>query len=279
VSVDSLQATLPAPPGTAGLLSALIHETTGIHFDSDRYDLLLEKLEPLVLARGCSSYLEYYYLLKYWENGDADWMRVADALSVQETYFWREIGQVQALVKEIVPAWFARTSLPLRIWCAACATGEEPYSIVMALEEAGLGHHSVEIYGSDASASALEKARNGLFRDKSFRSLPLGYRQKYFLPEAEGWRLKPKFMERVQFQRANLLAPEEINFLARSPVVFCRNVFIYFSRHAIRQTLATLAARMPSGGYLFVGAAESLLKLTLEFELREMEGAFVYVRV
>jgi chemotaxis protein methyltransferase CheR len=83
----------------------------------------------------------------------------------------------------------------------------------------------------------------------------------------------------VKFQRANLLQAEDISSLARSPVIFCRNVFIYFSPHAIRQTVAVFASRMPSGGHLFVGASESLLKLTADFELKEMGDAFVYVRI
>jgi chemotaxis protein methyltransferase CheR len=83
----------------------------------------------------------------------------------------------------------------------------------------------------------------------------------------------------VKFVRANLLAQEEVSSLARCPVIFCRNVFIYFSPHAIRQTVATFASRMPAGGHLFVGASESLLKLTADFELREKGDAFVYVRI
>ena len=91
--------------------------------------------------------------------------------------------------------------------------------------------------------------------------------------------MQPGIQERILFQHANLLAAEEINELARAHVIFCRNVFIYFSAHAIRLTLATFASRMPVNGYLFVGAAESLLKLTADFELREIGSAFVYVRI
>jgi chemotaxis protein methyltransferase CheR len=179
----------------------------------------------------------------------------------------------------LVPEWFQHHRLPLRIWSAAGATGEEAYTIVMALAEAGWSSHPIEVYGSDGSLSALKKARRAFFRENSFRSLPVGLREKYFVPVTGGWSLRPEVSERVTFQRANLLAAEEIDTLARAPVIFCRNVFIYFSAHAIRQTLAAFAARMPAKGYLFVGAAESLLRLTADFELREIEGAFVYVRI
>jgi chemotaxis protein methyltransferase CheR len=267
------------PAGLPALLSSIVHERTGIHFEPERHDVLLEKLQRLAEERGCYSFLDYYYLLKYEENGTEDWERVMDAISVQETYFWREMPQIHALVKVLVPQWFQRTSLPLRIWSAASATGEEAYTIVMALAEEGWARHPIEVYASDGSLSALQKARHAIFRENSFRALPVGLREKYFSRVSGGWSLRSEISQRVIFQRANLLAAEEINLLARSPVIFCRNVFIYFSAHAIRQTLATFASRMPSQGHLFVGASESLLKLTADFELREIGDAFVYVRI
>ena len=279
MQIDAGRKPLLVPEGVPLLLSAIIHERTGIYFEPERYGLLMEKLEPLAQERGCQSFLDYYYLLKYEENGSADWERVADALAVPETYFWREESQIRTLVDVIVPQWFKRTSGPLRIWSAACSSGEEPYSIAIALSEAGWGNHPIEIRASDASLYALEKARQAVYRENSFRALPAELREKYFSPAEKGqWTLQPEIRQRIIFQRANLLAPAEINDLARAHVIFCRNVFIYFSPHAIRLTLATFAARMPVNGYLFVGAAESLLRLTADFQLREIGSAFVYVR-
>jgi chemotaxis protein methyltransferase CheR len=266
------------PAGIQGLLRDLIHERTGIFFDAGRLDVLVEKLEPLAAERNCYSLLEYYYLLKYEENGVEDWARVMDALSVQETYFWREMAQVRVLIEVIIPEWFRKTSMPLQIWSAACATGEEPYSILIAALEAGWEGYPIEIRGSDGSQSALEKCRAAVYREKSFRCLPPDLKLKYFQPAGNEWRLRPEIARRVSFQRANLLATEEISALARAPVIFCRNVFIYFSPHAIRQTVATFASRMPPRSHLFVGASESLLRLTADFELKEMGETFVYVR-
>lgn len=267
------------PAGVPLLLGSIIHERTGIYFEEDRLDVLMEKLQPLVEERQCHSFLDYYYLLKYEENGTEDWQRVADALAVPETYFWREVAQIKTAVNVLVPQWFQRTSLPLRIWCAASSTGEEPYSVAIALAEGGWTNQPIEIRATDASNTALVKAKAAQYREHSFRALPPALREKYFTRNAAGWKLHPEISERVIFSRANLLAPEEISDFARSPIVFCRNVFIYFSSHAIRQTLATFAARMPRGGHLFVGASESLLKLTVDFELREIADAFAYVRV
>ena len=261
------------------MLRDLVHEHTGSYFDASRLDTLLEKLEPLAQARHCRSFLDYYYLLKFDGETLGEWGRVMDALSVQETYFWREMDQINALTNIIVPAWFEKTSAPLRIWSAACATGEEPFTIAIALEEAGCFKRGpIEIIASDASGSALDKARRGTYRERSFRCIPPELRGKYFEPVPQGWSISPEMLVRVRFQRANLVAAEETATLAQSPVIFCRNVFIYFSPTAITRTVNHFAERMPENGRLFVGVSESLLRLTTRFELEEIGKAFVYVR-
>ncbi|HWH71435.1 MAG TPA: protein-glutamate O-methyltransferase CheR [Candidatus Sulfotelmatobacter sp.] len=268
---------LALPEGTAQLLADLVQDYLGLYYDTEHLDAMLDRLTPLAQAHGCQSFLDYYYLLKYEGETREEWLRVMNALSVQETYFWREMDQIHSLVQVLVPQWFARTRQPLRIWSAACATGEEPFTIAMALAEAGwLGRVPIEIVGSDASVAALEKARRGIFRERSFRNLPGELRAKYFQPVPQGWCIAPELLVRVRFQRANLAASVEIAPLAKAPIIFCRNVFIYFSEQSIRRTVGCFAQAMPPEGHLFVGACESLLRVTQEFELGEVGNAFVY---
>jgi chemotaxis protein methyltransferase CheR len=267
---------LRVPEGLPRLMRDLIHERTGLFFEDNRMNQLLEKLEPSARERGCHSFLEYYYALKENENGE--WDRAWEALSVQETYFWREMSQIDALTQVIVPEWFRKCSSPFRIWSAACATGEEPFTLAMALQEAGFGSHEIQILGTDANAGALAKAQAAVYREKSFRTLPPGLRQKYFERADGGWRLSREIAARVNWKRINLLEPGEVAAVARVHAIFCRNVFIYFSPHSIRQTVAMMAAKMPAGGHLFVGASESLLRMTTDFELKEIAGALAYVR-
>lgn len=269
---------LSVPDGVPLLLRDLIHEHTGLFFEAERTDVLLDKLRDRVELHGCRSYLDYYYILKYAERGPDEWLRVMDAFSVQETYFWRESSQIDALVKRVVPEWFAHHAAPLQIWSAACASGEEPYSIVIALLEAGLGHLPVEIHASDASEVALAKARAGIYRERSFRALAPALREKYFKSRPEGSQLDAEVISRVKFRRANLVDPAEIAGLASASVIFCRNVFIYFSVDAIRRVVGVFADRMAEPACLFVGSSESLLKITPAFELHEIDDAFVYKR-
>jgi chemotaxis protein methyltransferase CheR len=272
--------TLDLPQKEFVILRDLIHERTGVVFTDERKDVLADRLSPLVLEKGCNSFLDYYYLLKYGEKTDGEWRSVQDAIAVSETYFWREIDQVRALVDVLMPKLVAAAGCrPVRIWSAACSTGEEPLTIAMALQEAGWWERAaIEIHASDASQNSIDKAKNGIYRERAFRNLPAPLRNTYFQPHGADWRVDPALHERVHWSVANLMAESEVSELANASVVFCRNVFIYFSEQTIRKVVNMLSERMPSPGCLFVGASESLLRLTTDFELQEIGGACGYVK-
>ncbi|MBA3533764.1 MAG: protein-glutamate O-methyltransferase CheR [Ardenticatenales bacterium] len=271
---------LSLPESIFAILRDLIHEHTGLFFDDKRRDVMADRLSPLAQGRGFDSFMDYYYLLKYDGNATDEWQRVIDALAVQETFFWREIDQVEALVKVLVPQYVAATpGKPLRIWCAACATGEEPLSIAMALNEAGwFDRLPIVIHASDASPKAISKAERGLYGERSFRTLPAALKEKYFSAEGKQWRISEVLQARVQWATINLRHPAEVKPLASSAVIFCRNVFIYFSEEGIRSTVRSFWEMMPTPGYLCISVSESLLRVTNDFELQEIGGAFIYVK-
>jgi chemotaxis protein methyltransferase CheR len=273
---------LRIPERTLELLRDLVMTHTGMYYDEGRLDFLRDRLAPLVLDRAFDSFLDYYYLLKYDAAAEQEWLRVVDALSVQETYFWREFDQVRALVSQIIPALAAQQQLPIRIWSLPCATGEEPLSLAMALDEAGwFGRVPIEIHAGDASEAALERARIGRYSGRAFRQLPEALREKYFLPvpHEDAWTISPDIHRRVRsWNRLNVVKPAEAALLAGASVIFCRNLFIYFTAATVTQVVNTFADLMPSPGYLCVGASESLLRVTTRFELHEMAGAYVYVK-
>lgn len=273
--------TIGLPEAVFNILRDLIRERTGLHYEADKREQLADKLTPRALERGFESFLDYYYLLKYGPGAEEEWPCVLDALSVPETYFWREIDQIRALVDVLIPRYVtAHPGVPVRIWCAASASGEEPLTIAMVLEEAGwFARASFEIRASDASPAAIERARQGRYRERSFRSLSPVLRRKYFTEEADGtWRVASDLHARVRWQVANLTAPDEGGPLARVPFIFCRNVFIYFSAATMARAVELFAREMESPGCLFVGVSESLVRVTNAFDLEEVAGAFVYVK-
>ncbi len=262
-----------------GLLRDLIHDQTGIFFANGQAELLAGKLAPLLAERRFNSFLDYYYLLKYDPEANEEWGRVASALAVNESFFWREVDQIKAVANSIVPT--LREQVPdknIRIWHAACASGEEPYSMVMALlEKRCFEHGSIEIVATDFNVEALTRARKGEFRARSFRSLPDKLRQRYFQPTTENTsQISESIRERVRFEQLNLADEQAMNQYSNFDIIFCRNVFIYFSKEAIENVVKHFHQALNPPGYLFVASAESLLRVTSLFELDEVAGAFVY---
>ena len=272
---------LRVPERTLPLLRDLIVTHAGMHYDDSRLDLLRDRLAPLAIDRGFDSLLDYYYLLKYDDTAAREWSRVMDALSVQETYFWREADQFRALTTAILPKIAARGG-PIRIWSVPCASGEEPLSIAIALSEAGWFHRAtIELHASDASDSALQRAQQRRYGRRSFRQLPDELRDKYFTRDSdrEEWIVKPELYARVAtWTRVNLIQAGEAALLGGSDVIFCRNLFIYFTPATVREVAARFSNWMPSPGFLCVGAAESLLRTGAGFELQDLGGAYVYVK-
>jgi chemotaxis protein methyltransferase CheR len=263
------------------LLRDLVSERSGLYYDEARLDGLADRLAPLVAERHLTSFLDYFYLLKYDAAADAEWKRVLDALSVPETYFWREIRQIEAAVTVLVPQLVAQCgSRPLRIWSVPCASGEEPLTIAMLLEEhKWFDRAHIELHAADASPAAIARARAGEYRERSFRALPPALRERYFEPQGNGWRVKASLHRRVhEWHVMNLMDRDAARRVGSAPLIFCRNLFIYFSTPSIRQVVDTFADAMPTPGYLCVAAAESLLRVTTRFELEDIGGSFIYVK-
>ncbi len=268
--------------GLSGSITAvfcgLIHDHLGLSYEPHQFDQVADRLAPLVLARGVGSFMDYYYVLKY-ESEQAEWLKVMDALAVSETYFWREIDQLRAVVTCVVPQLVkALNGRPLRIWSIPCASGEEPLTLAMLLNEQGwFDRAPIELLASDASPAAIERARAGQYRGRAFRNLPAAMREKYFVEQDGAWNIVPDLHRRVRYDVVNLMDDDAVARHA-GPIVFCRNVFIYFSDQSIRRVLSTFERSMPSPGYLCVAAAESLLRRTTAFELEEIGGSFMYVK-
>jgi chemotaxis protein methyltransferase CheR len=263
------------------LLRDLVHERTGLYFDGARLDALADRIAPLVVQHHFNSFLEYFYLLKYDETAAAEWLRVSDALSVPETYFWREVAQIEAAVDCVLPTLVACSgSRPVQIWSIPCASGEEPLTIAMLLEERGwFARAAIELHAGDASPALLARARAGEYRERSFRALPPQLRERYFKRHGDAWRVDPVLHRRVLgWHTINVANVVDATIVARAPLVFCRNLFIYFSAAAIKQVVDVFADHMPTPGYLCVGASESLLRISDRFRLEEVGGAFMYVK-
>jgi chemotaxis protein methyltransferase CheR len=193
-------------------------------------------------------------------------------VTVQETSFFRDRNQFAALAEHVLP----ELAPPVTIWSAACSNGQEPYSLAMALDEAGCA--AWRVVGTDVSTQALERARRGRYSARELGDLSPERRSRYFDPAGSSWEIRPALRARVDFAHHNLVADPPPLQAGKCQVVFCRNVLIYFRHEEVVAFLDRLARWLPPGGWLFLGYSESLWQVTDRFALVRLGEAFVYRR-
>ncbi len=267
--------TLELSPPVFSILSSLIEEKFGIHYQAADLELLREKTSARALEAGFDSLLDYYYFLRYDSGSEQELRGLVESLVVNETYFFREWPAIKALVDHFIAPRCSRQK-KVRIWSAACATGEEPLSLAMLLDSRNL-LDQVEIVASDISARVLGKAQNGFFGKRSIRTNPAPeLSDKYLKAEAEGYRISPALISAIQWKQLNLLTLDQIPPTVPFDVILCRNVLIYFSDSTVKHVLEGLAKALAPDGTLLVGVSESLFRYGSAFVGEEHSGSFVY---
>jgi len=232
---------------------------TGIALSADKQYLAESRLGPVMRAHGVEDFAQF---ARMFENRDTDALvrDAMDAMTTNETFFFRDRAPFDEFRERVVPALVGARAREkrLRIWCAACSTGQEAYSLAMTLDSdsRALRGWSVEILGTDLSRAAIETARRGVFSQFEVqRGLPTSYLLRYFHRHDGDWRVNEHLRARVAFREFNLMS--DFRDLGRFDVVFCRNVLLYFEPETQRNMLARLAEAMQDDGYLFLGASET----------------------
>jgi chemotaxis protein methyltransferase CheR len=268
-------AALPLKPQVFAILSALIEERSGLHYELADLDLIADRLSTRAIEAGFESLLDYYYYLRYDSASRAELAALLDALVVNETYFFRELDGLRRIAADFI-APLAATGKTPRIWCAACATGEEPLTLAMLLADAGL-FHRVEIVASDISSRALARARAGDFGPRSLRQRPPDRLDARYLTVTDGRiRVRDELREGIEWRQLNLVDAQAIAALGGFDVILCRNVLIYFGDDTIRRLIGNLTAALRPSGALLVGVSESLLRFGTSLVCEERGGVFLY---
>lgn len=259
-------------PQDVRFIMDFIYKRAGIVLAPDKAYFVEARLSPVARQVQCASPGE---LVQRLMRGDrAIEQAVIDALTTNETFFFRDKVPFEHLQKIILPKLHATrpAGVPIRIWSAACSTGQEAFSIIMLLNEmqGQLGTRKVEVVASDISESVLARARAGIFNQFEVqRGLPTKLLLQYFTKEGESWKLSDAITRRVHFCRSNLL--QEIGVSGRFDIIFCRNVLIYFDRPSRQTVLARLADRLADDGFLLLGGAESIYGITDRFVTHPVE--------
>lgn len=248
----------------------LVRERSGIALHEGKAALVTARLQKRLRATGCGSFTEYLDRLEG-DDGEEELVRLLDAITTNHTSFFREPEHFEVLATRVVQEWLARRhSRGFEVWSAACATGEEAYSIAITLWEAlpDAERRRLRIFASDLSTRALGTARKGIYRADRVREVP-GLLQRRHLERGHGphegkVRIRAHIRHTVDVAQVNLVEAADIG--RRFPVIFCRNVLIYFDRPVQQRVVSMLERHLDPGGYLFIAHSESLNGIAHDLE-------------
>ncbi len=251
------------------LISEVVFDLSGVVLDRTKGYLIEGRLTPVAMEAGCNSFQELYSKIK--QNGDRILReKVVDAITTHETLFFRDTSPFEALEHKIIPELLDRKAKKMdrriRIWSAACSTGQEPFSVGMIFHKLlGVSKDwNISILGTDISSLAISKASLGVYSDHEMdRGMKPEMKRDYFERVKEGWRIKDHIRAMVSFRKLNLLEP--FQSLGKFDIVLCRNVAIYFTKEDRKSLFQRIREVLTEEGYLFTGSSEMLTDLGPEF--------------
>ncbi|MCA9414891.1 MAG: protein-glutamate O-methyltransferase CheR [Candidatus Omnitrophica bacterium] len=254
----------------------LVTKESGIILGEDKSYLLTARLNPLARARGFTGLKEFYEAVKF--KVDANLKReLVEALTTNETLFFRDMTPFRILQSDLIPKLKSSPVRPIRIWCAASSTGQEPYSIVMSFLEKwpDLTPRDLSVLCTDIDNTARKKGESGVYSQIEInRGLPAMMLAKYFRQEGTQWILSEKIRSFTTWKHINLTQP----FVVPGPfdIVFIRNVLIYFEVTVKKQILERIATMMKPDGVLFLGSSETSMGITEAIHSRPAAGGGSY---
>jgi chemotaxis protein methyltransferase CheR len=256
------------------------YRKTGIQFEDSKRYFVDKRLVERIQATGHSNFRSYFTFMRFQASGE-ELQALTNAMTVNETYFFREEYQFKCLVDSMLPE-IVKTKRPgstIRIWSIPSSSGEEPYSIALYLTEywPDIEHWDVELISSDIDTQILRKAREGRHSARSVQHLPAKLLQKHFrrLPDGD-YQISDDFRQAVEFTRVNLNEPADTRPYRGFDVIFCRNLLIYFDDLSRRQAAEVFFDALNPGGFICLGHSESMSRISAVFKVRKFPDAIVY---
>ena len=263
----------------------IIYQAAGIFHPDNKLRLLLDRCGRRMKALNTKSLREYSEYITIRPEKQAEMVALLNEITIGETCFFRNVPQLEALRQVVLPKILeARAKLPLRklrIWSAACSTGEEPYTLSMLfMEEANakLKNWSIEITATDLNERSIAHAQNAVYGSYATRNLSNYYRQKYFIQTGDQVQVKPEVRANVTFKRLNFADDARMTFMKGIDIIFCCNVLIYFDVVSKRRVIQHFYNNLLPHGYLFLGHSESLYSVSEEFDLVHLPSSTAYVK-
>ncbi|MGD0438001.1 MAG: protein-glutamate O-methyltransferase CheR [Bryobacteraceae bacterium] len=265
-------------------LSQLIYQKLGLSFDEKKIYFLKTRVAKRMATLSMADTREYLFMLGYADPQGLEMQALANLVTTNETYMFREYDQLQAFANhclpEVLSAKQARGERKLRIWCAGCSSGEEAYTLAMILQEVFPQAQSwdCEIVATDIDENMLRKVAAGRYGCRSVNEVPDQYREKYLIEDEDEWLVRRRTAALVQTRHLNLHDRLAMRAMRGFDFIFCRNVLIYFDDLSRKAVVDHFYNALNPGGYIFLGHSESIGRVTTAFKLKRFENHLVYVK-
>ncbi|WEJ63404.1 CheR family methyltransferase [Thiomicrorhabdus lithotrophica] len=250
-------------------VKTIVYDYAGIDLNESKKNLVYNRLSKRIRFLNMQTFSEYLDFVE--AQGEAEFVHLINAITTNLTFFFRENHHFEYLINTVIPGLVSQNSAKkkIRIWSAGCSTGEEPYSIAIALKEAVPMGWDAKVIATDLDSNVVNTGQRGVYKDDRLKGVSEERKKRWFLKGSgsqEGYvKVKPELQDIIEFGQLNLM--DEWPLKDAIDVIFCRNVVIYFDKPTQSKLFNRYADRLPNNGHLFIGHSESLYKVCDRFEL------------
>ena len=265
-------------------LSQQIYQKLGLYFDERKIYFLKKRVEKRMEVLGIDDSRDYVFMVSYADKDGAEMQELANLVTTNETYMFREYDQLQAFANhclpEVLSAKQARGDRTLRIWSAGCSSGEEPYTLAMIVQDVFPQAESwdCEIVATDIDENMLRHVAAARYGARSVGDVPAEYKEKYLVEDGDTWLVRKRTTALVNARHLNLSDRMAMRNMRGFDFIFCRNVLIYFDDLSRKAVVDHFYNALNKGGYIFLGHSESVGRATTAFTLKRFETHLVYVK-
>lgn len=259
----------------------LIYKKTGLSYEYNKKYFVQKRIEKRAEVLGFESLNDYFLMIKFAVDS-SEFYKLINDLTVNETYFFRDFPQLRNFAEDILPIVEKEkeNKKKIKIWCAACSTGEEPYTISIILKEMldKYDEWEVQILASDINTEVLQYARIGLYDSRSVKDVPPEYLEKYFTRRHDKYLINLNVRKSITFKRINLMDEKEIDNVRGCDFIFCRNCLIYFDDVSRKNVVTNFYESLNPGGFIFLGHSESVGRISSAYKVQKIGDTIVYSR-
>lgn len=259
----------------------LIYKKIGLSYEYSKKYYVQKRLERRAQLFEMETLNEYYTMIKF-SSDSSEFYNLINDLTVNETYFFRDFPQLRNFAEDVLPIFEKERQVEKRvkIWCAACSTGEEAYTLSIILLEMleKPEEWEIQILASDINTEVLQSAKMGLYESRAIRDVPPEYLEKYFTKRHDTYQINPSVRKLVSFKRINLMDKDAMGNINGCDFIFCRNCLIYFDEESRRSVVSSFYEALNPGGYVFLGHSESVGRISSDYILKRIGDTIIYSR-